>query len=100
MSSGLFQVRLASASTKKLSSSITRSQNDLPTGWGIYIIEGPDTVNIIFTIICMLLAFLVLSVAYAAKTKDISAASGVGSFLVTALTLLCMAMKIEQWKAE
>ena len=83
---------------KKLFSSITRSSEDLHTAWGVHIIEGPDNVNIIFTIICVLFVCLGLVVIYAVKTKDVSGASGIGSFLITALTLLWMAMKIQQWK--
>ena len=85
---------------KKLSASITRSSEDLPKAWGVHIVEGPNYVNIIFTIMCALLVCTGLVVAYAMKTKDVSGAAGIGSALVTTLTLLWMAMKIEQWKSE
>ncbi|KAG8534374.1 uncharacterized protein KY384_001219 [Bacidia gigantensis] len=85
---------------KKLFSSITRSSDDLPTAWGVHIIEGPDNVKIIFTIICVLSVCMALVIAYGVKTKDVSGASGIGGVLVTTITLLWMAMKIQQWKAE
>ncbi len=85
---------------KKLFTSITRSSEDLPTGWGVHIIEGPDSVSIIFTIICVLLVCFRPVVAYVVKTKDVSGATGIGSVFATVLTLLWMAMKIEQWKCE
>ena len=85
---------------QKLSTSITRSSEALPKAWGVHIFEGPDYVNIYFTVICVLLVCTALVVAYVVKTKDVSGAAGIGSFLVTVVTLLWMAMKIEQWKDE
>ena len=85
---------------KKLFTSITRSSETLPKGWGVHIFEGPDYVNIYFTVICVLSVCTALVVAYVVKTKDVSGAAGIGSFLVTVVTLLWMAMKIEQWKDE
>ena len=85
---------------KKLFTSITRSRETLPKGWGVHIFEGPDYVNVYFTIICVLSVCTALVVTYVVMTKDVSGAAGIGSCLVAVVTLLWMAMKIEQWKDE
>lgn len=68
--------------------------------WGVHIIEGPNHVNMIFTLICMLCACLALIIAYVVKTNDVAGAAGIGSLLVAALTLLWMTMKVEGWQEE
>ena len=83
---------------KKLHESITQCSDDLPTAWGIHIIEGPDKARILWTMICVLAACLGPVVAYVVMTRDVQGATGIGGMAVAVLTLLWMLMKIEEWK--
>ncbi|MCJ1359520.1 MAG: hypothetical protein MMC33_009522 [Icmadophila ericetorum] len=83
---------------KKLNDSITNCNEDLPEAWGIHIIDGADKVAMLWTVICVLAVCLAPVAAYVVLTKDIQGASGTGGLIVAVLTILWMAMKIEEWK--
>ncbi|KAL9110801.1 MAG: hypothetical protein Q9187_008008, partial [Circinaria calcarea] len=83
---------------KKLHESITQCSDDLPTAWGIHIIEGPDRARILWTMIIVLATYLGPVVAYVVVAKDVQGATGIGGMAVAVLTLLWMLMKIEEWK--
>lgn len=65
--------------------------------WGIHIVEGPDAVWILWTMICILAVFLGPVVAWVVLRGDVQTATGVGSLVVSVLTPLCMAMKFFEW---
>ena len=85
---------------KKLQGPVSRSSEPQSMEWGVHILEGPDYVNMYFTLICTLSACLALVAVYTVKTRDVAGAAGIGSMLVAALTLLWMAMKVEGWRQE
>ena len=85
---------------KKLNESVTQCSDDLPTAWGIHIIEGPDKVWMLWTMICALAVCFGPVLAYVILTKDIQGATGIGGMAVAVLTFIYMLMKIEEWKDE
>ena len=85
------------AQPKKLAAPVTQAGADVAEGWGVHILEGPNYVYILFSVICALLACILPLVAYVVKTGDVSGFAGVGSLLVAALTLLFAPMKVQQF---
>jgi hypothetical protein len=83
---------------KKLQQSITRSDEDLVMAWGIHIIEGPDMVRILWTMICVLSVCLGPIVAYVLLKRDVQGATGIGGLAVSILAFLFMAMKYHEWR--
>jgi hypothetical protein len=83
--------------TEKLGESMTQAGDDLSMAWGIHIVESPDMVWILWTMICVLTVCLGPIVAYIVLKGDVQSVTCVGDLAVSVLTLLWMCMKICEW---
>ena len=73
---------------KKLRTSLlsTRENESAPISWGVHITETPNWYIIFTTIFLLLLASGAFSITWAAVTKDVQGAFGMGAYVVAVLT--------------
>ena len=72
---------------KKLHDSLLSSRGQpAPISWGIHINETPNWYLIFLTIFLLLLASGIFSITWAAVTKDVQGAFGMGAYVVAVLT--------------
>jgi hypothetical protein len=73
---------------KKLKGRLEYISGQRPVGWGIIINEGINWFVLLFGVLVILLATGFVVVIYAAFTKDVSSATGIGAYLVAILSLV------------
>ena len=84
---------------KKLSSSISDSTDQIPIGWGIYIVETANLYVIFLALLMGLLLSGILAVVFAAVAGDVQGAFSIGAYLVAVLTVWMSAMYFK-WSQE
>ena len=81
---------------KKVEVSILGSNDELVTGWGIHIIEGPNWVAVWLVALCITCTSGVFRTLWAVYRSDVSGAFGVASWISSVLTILMMVC-FSQW---
>ncbi|MCJ1380772.1 hypothetical protein MMC17_003881 [Xylographa soralifera] len=84
---------------KKMNHSLLNSSEELVTGWGLHIIEGPNWVAIWTAAFCVTFVSGVVSTLWSVLRNDVSGGFGIGSWLVSASTLGMMAY-FSKWSQE
>ncbi|MCJ1390207.1 hypothetical protein MMC18_003065 [Xylographa bjoerkii] len=84
---------------KKLNHSLLNSSDELVIGWGLHIIEGPNWVAICAAGFCITFLSGAFSTLWSILRSDVSGGFGIGSWLVSALTLAMMAC-FSKWSQE
>ncbi|MCJ1438964.1 hypothetical protein MMC27_008354 [Xylographa pallens] len=84
---------------KKMNYSLLNASEELVTGWGLHIIEGPNWVAIWTAAFCVTFVSGVFSTLWSILRNDVSGGFGIGSWLVSALTLGIMAY-FSKWSQE
>ena len=84
---------------KKMNYSLLNASEELVTGWGLHIIEGPNWVAIWTAAFCVTFVSGVLSTLWSILRNDVSGGFGIGSWLVSASTLGMMAY-FSKWSQE
>ena len=84
---------------KKMKTSLLTSNEELVTGWGLHIIEGPNWVAIWTAGFCVTCLSGVVSMLWSIIRNDVSGGFGIGSWLVSVSTLAMMAY-FSKWSQE
>ena len=84
---------------KKLKRSIFSSTEQIPVGWGLHIIQGPNLRMISMVLFIGLVISGVFSVIWAVFSKDIQGAFGVGGYAV-AIQVAWMTMMFFRWSQQ
>ena len=82
---------------KKLKGRLEYVSGQRPIGWGIIINEGVNWFVLLFGVLLTLLTTGFVVVIYAAFTKDISSAAGIGAYLV-AIVSLVVTLQYFKWQ--
>lgn len=65
--------------------------NNLPVGWGIHIVEGPNWLVLTCTFILVLAVSGIVAVVWSVTKRDVQGGMGIGAYLVTIQTAIMMA---------
>lgn len=76
---------------KKMNESITHSEDPLPSGWGVHIIEGPHRRAFFWATLAILGASVLVSTLWAVLKNDVQGGFGVGAWMVSVPSALMMA---------
>ena len=82
---------------KKLKCRLEYATGTRPIGWGIIIHEGINLVLILFGVFAILIATGLVVIVYGALTKDVSAAAGIGAYLVAILSIM-VTLQYSKWQ--
>lgn len=84
---------------KKVNNSILGSSEELVTGWGVHIIEGPNWLAVWKVAFCIVFASGLFGILWSVYRSDVSGAFGVASWMTSVLTLLMMVC-FSKWSRE
>jgi type II secretory pathway pseudopilin PulG len=72
------------------------NMNNLPYGWGFYIIEDVDWVVVAVTVISILFAVTLLTIVWSMAKGDVQGGVGIGQYCVAVLAvLICLALRFK-----
>lgn len=82
---------------KKLKGKLEYMSGQRPVGWGIIIHEGINWFVLLLGLFSILLVSGIGVVIYAARTKDVSSAAGIGAYFVAVITL-AVTLQYHKWQ--
>lgn len=84
---------------KKVNDSILGSHDELVTGWGVHIIEGPNWLAVWQVAFCIVSTSGVFGITWSIYRSDVSGAFGVASWMTSVFTILMMVC-FSKWSGE
>jgi len=84
---------------KKVNDSILGLNEELVTGWGVHIIEGPNWLAVWQVALCIVFTSGLFGILWSVLRSDVSGAFGVASWITSVLTILMMVC-FSKWSRE
>jgi hypothetical protein len=76
--------------------SAANNMNNLPYGWGFYIIEDVDWIVVAVTVVGILFAITLLTIVWSMAKGDVQGGTGIGQYCVAILAvLICLALRFK-----